>query len=76
MGTCTKQTSVLGGPFWPQQREDWQVAQEELVLVIAHRPPTRACLPVPPILCFMWFQESFQAFSGVGGRVLLAPFCR
>lgn len=76
MGTCTKQTCVLGGPFWPQQCEDWQVAQKELVLVIAHTSPHKslsACASTP---CFMWFQESFQAFSGVGGRALLAPFCR
>lgn len=42
MGTCTKQTCVLGGPLRPQQCEDWQVAQEELALVIAHTSPHKS----------------------------------
>lgn len=32
-------------------------------LVLAHRPPTGACLPVPLIFCFAWFPGSFQPFS-------------
>lgn len=36
---CTKQTCVLGGPLWCQQCEDKKLVQEELVQVLAHRPP-------------------------------------